>query len=553
MSGAIKAVGSGIGNLAGGISRYASPLINMVPGGNYLNAGLGILGQAGGGGAPTAPPGSTGGSFLDWFKNPQNLALLGLGAGGAYAASKMGALDPRVVTDPRNTATGDLSKLLSGALGGNLGQIFQSGMLPGYTGQFGAGTTSGQQSDIDIVQQALQKFASGDQGQGALQGLNQFAQGGFNVPPEIMSLFGGGGGQNILQGIGGGSDPVSQMLMQLSGTGNPAIDQLLNFQSNSPERQLLLQAGGQNVIGQGQGLLGQAGQLLNSGQGLGAISSLLGGGAGTDINQVAAMLDQARQPALQRDLGNLREQFSFNGLRNSTDLNQGAATLLGNSQAALTGQLANLMPQLAGLQSQNQLGGLSALTSLAGTQGNLGQMAGNLGLGQQQNVLSAFGQAGQLGQGGMGQQLQALLGGGNLLQGQTGQQGNILQSLLGTQLGAGQALQTGGTNQADILSRLFSGQQSNQLQALLGQPGAISMLSQLPGVLGQNAFNLAQGGQNNADTIIQRMIANSTQQQSLMPQILQFLGGTPQQQVGDSLFSQLGGLLAAGAGLKASK
>lgn len=721
MSGAVKAVGKGLS----GVANFASPFASFLPGGSFLTQGAGLLGNAlgGGGGMPAAPgaPAAGGGGILDWFKNPQNLALLGGGAAALFGANKMGAFNPQVVTDPRNQATSAFAQLLQSQLGQGTGGIGSRlaglGTIPGYQGPFFAGATGGQQTDLQMVQDALARYTGGNQGQDILSQIMGTAQsgGGLNLPPEIAALLGGGGGQSILQGLGQGSDPVSQMLMALSGqqgagygqaqsllgnqgnTGasmlaslfgggspeqamlqqlaggannpfisqlarsgqggiaglqqllnfggqnNPALQALMGFDASTPERQLLLGAGGQDVTGGGQDIIRQASQYLMNLPNNADVNQLLAGGQGVDINQIASMLDTARQPGLNRDLANLREQFSFNGLRNSTDLESGASKLMSDSQAALTGQLASIMPQLAGQRSQTSLGALGALGNLGQTLGGLGQAVGNLGLGQQQNVLGAFGQAGQLGQGGNAQLLQAILGGGNLIQGgagqnlqallgagnlqlgqkgvaqsglqgaagattaqqqlinsilgqsgqlglqsqgqninigqilgqlgtsetgqqrdlagllaqlgvtQQGQQQSALQSLLQSQLGAGTALQQGGTQQADILTRLFSGQQGNALQALLAAPGATSMFAQLPGQLGQQAFTMEDIIRQASQQGIQNQIGSFNQQQSLLPSLLAFLSGTPQQQVSDSMFSQLGGLAAAGAGLKASK
>jgi hypothetical protein len=92
---------------------------------------------------------------------------------------------------------------------------------------------------------------------------------------------------------------------------------------------------------------------------------------------------------------------------------------------------------------------------------------------------------------------------------------------------------------ASLLSQLFGNQQNNALQAALGLPGAFSGLSQLPGNLAQQLSTIGQTGFNQQQQNIQNQFSSFTQQQSLIPQLLSFLGGTGPQQYGPSPFQSL--------------
>lgn len=132
-----------------------------------------------------------------------------------------------------------------------------------------------------------------------------------------------------------------------------------------------------NVTGGLQGLsqgTGQAGQ---------ALASLATGQAGPaqGLVEAFAALDQARQAGLQRDLGNIREQFSTGGLRQSTDLARALGARQAESEASFLGQTAPLAAQVAQQQAATQLGaaqslGQQQLGALLGLPGVVAQTLG---------------------------------------------------------------------------------------------------------------------------------------------------------------------------------
>lgn len=76
------------------------------------------------------------------------------------------------------------------------------------------------------------------------------------------------------------------------------------------------------------------------------------------------------------------------------------------------------------------------------------------------------------------------------------------------------------------------------------------MIAQLPGVLGQQAYNLSEAGRQVADTSLQRQYQEFQRQQSLTPQLLSFLSNTPGTTYGPSTLSQVTQAAVGGAGLK---
>lgn len=470
-----KAVG-GLGDILG----KASPLVGMLPGGNWINMATNAMGRLNDGSQTIGGSGifsnlpmpqignpSGGGGFFGGlgsalgsiFGNTNRLGQMagygGLGLLGGMLANKLGVLDPRVVKDPRNQATDWFSNQIRG--GQDVGSLLAGmGTLPGFQGPWTAGTDPNQAQAIEGMGGIFNQFMNGgmQQGQDILGMLGQRAGAGFALPPELQAAMSGATtGNSFLQNLAGGFNP-----------------------------------GGQDMIGQAGNWLGQ--QMNN-----GTIQNLLQGGQTADIGQIGAALDAARRPGLNRDIRDLREQFSFNGLRRGTDIQNAVAARQAESESGMMGQLAGMLPQLTGQSNQTSLGTLNAVANLAGTQGQLGQMLGNLGLGA-----------------------------GNL------------------QLGAAQGLNQSGLGVADLMGNLFNNQQGNSLQALLGMPGAFQGLSQLPGQMANQLFGMGTVLQNQAQQGIQNQIGGFNQQQSMIPGLLAFLGGTPQQQVTPSLLSQLGQL-----------
>lgn len=467
------ALTGGVGGLFGG-GGNTLPEDPAIPWGT-----LGVNDKAGGGGG-----------FMDFLKNNAgtlgNIGLLGatlLGHGNPLSGlGKVGGalLDPRQLNDPRQQGANDFGSLLSGAMKGqDMAGFLQNIMGPAYGGQLNAGANAGQTAALGDANSALASFFGGDMGQSSMNNMNRIAGGGYGVPPEIAALLGQGGangqlGQQIQQLIGGA-------------TGNPAIDNLLNMNNAGPG-------------------VAELSSLFGSGQ----AAALLNGGVGNDLNSIGSAIAAAQQPALDRRLRDLREQFSFNGLRQSTDLNSAAGQATAEAQSQLTGQLAQIAPQLA--QNQNQTG-LGALQALAG----IGGQMGNINTGSQQA-------AGQLIN-------QANLGGAG-----------ALTSLLGQ-----------GSQDASVLASLFNNQMNNQTQAALAQPGAFNMLAQLPQLLAGQNFNMNTQMQNQNQGDLTRNYQAWLQQQSNTPNILSFLGGTGPQQYNQSILQQLAPIMMAGYGMKQAK
>jgi hypothetical protein len=463
------------GALTGGIGGLFGGGGNTLPG-QHADEGFGF------------PAGDQAGGFWNWIKNNGstlgNIGLLGATiAGGGNPLSGIGKgfsalMDPKQLNDPRQQGVNDLSGMMSGAMaGGNFADFVTKMMGPAYGGQLNAGANQGQLDAVGGANSALANFFSGDQGQGSLANINRIAQGGFNLPPEIAALL-GQGGQN---------DQYAQQIQQLIGTDNPAIANLLNMNNAGPG-------------------VAELGQLFNSGQ----AGALLSGGEGNDLNSIGSAIAQAQQPALDRRVRDMREQFSFNGLRDSTDLNAGVGQAVAESQGNLQGILAQLAPQIANTRNQTALGALQAL-------GGIGGQMGNINTGSQQAA-------------------------GQLINQQAGQGISGLSSLFNAQ----------GQN-AGVLASIFNNQNNNATQAALAQPGAFSQIAQLPQLLAQANLGMNTTMQNQQQNDLSRQYQAWQQQQSLMPNLLSILGGTGPQQYNQSLLQQLGPMLMAGYGMKQSK
>lgn len=555
------ALAGGAGGLFGGDGGQSAGVLGS-PGIQGILGQLGVQGTGFPGGASGA--GSPG--FMDFLKN--NMGTIGnLGILGATLAGKGnplsglqnilgGLINPRQVNDPRVNATGDFASILSGAMakGGNIGDMLTKlGLGPAYGGQLNLGQTAGQTSAIGDANSALAQWFGSGAGAGAMDNLNAIAGSGnsLNLPPEIAMLLNGGQGQTLM-------DQINSVI---GGNQNTAISSLLGMGGATPEQTMLQQlaASGNNpFISQLAGLAmptgGGAGgnalaELFSSPQ----ASALLGGGQGNDLNTIAEAIAAAQQPQLNRNVRDLREQFSFNGLRKSTDLNQGVAQLMAESQSGLQGILAQIAPQIAQNQNTTSLGALNALTGIGGQLSQLDQSslasriaaltgasgAQNTQLGTLGNIL---GSAGQLGLGGQSNQIGATGQSGQL---QNQQLSTILQSLIG---GAGAS-----TGQADVLARLFGGQQANATQAALAQPGATSTLAQLPQLLASMNLGMNTTLQSQGQNDLTRQYQAWLQQQSLTPQLLQFLQSAGAPQFTPSLLNTGMNLGLAGAAIKQTK
>lgn len=486
--------------IGGAVTGAIGGLIKGGPMG-AITGGLGGLFGGGGGGGNTLPPdqsalygfgfpggNQSGGGFMDWLKangnTLGNVGLLGatlLGKGNPLAGlGKIGGalIDPRALMDPRQQAANDFGTMLQGAMkGGNFGDFVTKMMGPAYGGQLNAGANAGQTAALGDANSALANFFAGDQGQGSLTNLNNIAGGGYNVPDQIAALL----------GQGGANGQLGQQIQQMVGGANPAIANLLNMNNSGPG-------------------VAELSQLFNSGQ----AAQLLGGGVGNDLNSIGSAIAQAQQPSLDRRMRDLREQFSFAGLRNSTNANDAAAQAAAEAQGQLTGQLAQIAPQLAQNQNQTSLGALQALAGIGG------QM-GNINTGSQQA-------AGQLIN-------QANLGGAS-----------ALTQLLGQ-----------GSQDASVLASLFNNQLSNQTQAAVAQPGAFAQIAGLGQQLAGQNFGLNSLMQQQDQGDLSRNYAAWLQQQSLMPQILGTFGQAGQQQYAPSLLNQLSNIGMTGYALKQSK
>lgn len=350
-----------------------------------------------------------------------------------------------------------------------------TGGIPGAPGAGGAGPTIG----------ALP-------GAGSDANINRIAgQTGLNLPPQIQALL--QGSQNTQSGMAGG--------IQTAASGaSPYIDALAGLAGPN--------GGGGSSSGSNYLMT-----LLQSPQ----AQSLLSGGQGANLNQIGSAISAAAQPGLDRNVRDLREQFSTAGLRDSTDLNMGVSDLMARNQSQITGQLAQIAPQIAQNANSTSLGALSSL-------GGIGQGLGSLGQGDLSARIAALTGAASTGTQAQGNQLSAL------------------NSLLGTTT-------SGNNNTLNSLAGIFGNQQNNQTSAALAQPGAASTVAQLPGQLAAQNYGLNAQSQTLDQSALDRNMQVWLQSQGLTPQILSFLGTTPATQYGPSALTQ--GTNAIGTGLAA--
>lgn len=440
----------GIGNAIGSVAHVASPLIGMLPGGNFINAGIDAISGLSGGQKAAIGGGA---------------ALAGLGLAGGFKP-QVGA------TSNGATATGnDFSNYLGGFLqngGANQQQMNAAltGMLSGRPGDptnlqnyFNAGMGSNGQANIG------QSNAQFDP-----QQINVgFTPQNFN-PTAIASFF--QGGQNF--------NPTAINPQQVVGGFTP---QAVNTQYNPLQASSNFQA---------PGFVNAA--TPNVMQGVGQQANL-----GSVVNPAANVtaMQQLMQNQQKMDIANLRERFGNQAL--------GSGAQLAESQ-----YLANALPQQAlALDQITRANNEQALTQrgqdLQNFLGSRGIDVSQLGLGSQ-NALSQAQMANQFNQGnaqfGAGQDLQAQLAnqGAGLQAAGFGQQGQalnnqFLQGSAAQQLQAMLANQSAGL-QAGQLNNQF-GLDAAQLLQNNQQFGAnyLQNAQQLGNQFGLNAAQL--GSQNN--------------------------------------------------------
>lgn len=531
---------------------------------------------------------------------------------------------PGQINTPRNDVTNLFSGLLAGGIRGGFdvgGRLAQGFTLPGYQGAFGAETNPYQTQGANALSQALSGYDQGT-GQNILSQFLQTISGGasagqggiegrVNNIPGTDTLGAASAGnlplQQLLASIGGSltqsaTNPIAA-LMQLGSGGatsaNPALaallgfkstipglDQLMNFSAGvggergglqdisgvTPEQALLRQFVSGSAGG-AQSALSNAQSMLTSFGSLPAVQSLLSGG-GADIGSVFQALDAQRRIGLNRDIGDLREQFSSQGLRFGTDLANAVTRRQGESETGLNAQMASLLPALLQSQTGAQTAGLNFLAQIP-------QTLTQLGLGQQGNVVAGLAQAGGLGLTGQGTRANALASSGQLGLGEAGMQadllklipqlalqgqglnlealkaaagtgsadlsslvqaltsaGNlginqgaagadVLKNLLTSQTGAAGTLGQESLAGTDILSQFMTAEGAQRLQALLGAPGALQTISAIPTNLATSTFNAGQQMFENQDAAIQRQIADFQANRQLLPLLFSFLGGTP--------------------------
>ena len=371
---------------------------------------------------------------------------------------------------------------------GNLGEFIQNTFTyPGYGKQLTAGQTSQQGLAMGNVINALQ----------APNSLSAVRSGLLN--------FGGEGRPNGLEELFAALPQGTNILDQIA-NGTTTAQNRLGAGTATPERAALA-----SLVGSGAP---QATDLLKS-----LFESRSGAGNNSwDLNSITAALDGQRRFGLDRDVRDIREMFSSQGLRESSNLADAVATRQSESEANLFAELARIAPQLVGAGSSE----LQALTQL-------GTNLGSLELGGQENIIRALTGAGELGLGGASIDTQAL------------------QSILGSQLQAGQSAGQIGLGQADILSQLFQGQQGRELQALLGLPGAEATYGQLGLDQSQSLFNMGEVVRQALQGGLDRQYQDYQFQNQLFPQILSFLSGAPQPTYAPSPFDTItqAGLSAA--------
>lgn len=356
-------------------------------------------------------------------------------------------------------------------LGDFIQQMFS---LPQYRGLMTAGMNPQQQTALQGASAAAGQFfpqqgGISDQIISQLLGQGQQGQGGAPyAPQDITSLLNRLPGQDILSQIAQGGGPGGNVLQQLT-------------QPQDVGQNLLRQLAGQSPFDQSA--------LFN-------LQNLAQGGGQQDYQTLFNAISQGQQGAFNRNLRDIREQYSAGGNRFSSGL-ANAFSQAGTENAQNIGSLlAQLGLQSAGSQNATRLGAASQL--------------GQLGLG-------ARGQTGDI----LSQLVNANLAG----QGQQLNAGQILQQL---GLGASSTLGQQGTGAADILSQLFSGQQGRSLSALQSLPGAQQTLSQLPLQFAQGLFGLGEGARGIQDTALQRQLAEFQRTQgALYPGIANYAAGAP--------------------------
>lgn len=471
-----------------------------------------------------------------------------------FAGQNPGNFNPQIMSFLNNPGMSTLSQLMSG------GSPVQNAIMNL------AGTPSSATG-------TLSPFMQPSQNPGLSQLLSLVQGGGVQPPSSVGSAISALAGQNNVSAPTSVSQAISNLF---SGATQDAT------------------AGAQAPLSNAQNIVSQI-------QNNPALSSLLGGNP-ADFSGVLSAFDTQRQQQLTEDSQNLREEMSNMGLRSSTNLDQAQSNLAAKSQANYDATVAQLIPTLTGQQSQAQEAGLGILSSLPGILQGIGSTSGSLGLGQQGNLISALTGAGGLGVnlgnlnlGSQSNVLQALTSAGNLGLGSgslantnlsnllsgagtagglsasdasrasqvaqtlaslgvtsTGQSGNLLSSLLGSQISAaGQGAQTG-VSGANTLSSLFQGNQQNSLTALLQSPQVLSALNTLPYTLAgaqqglasgdlsalTTPFNMNQTMVSQLNNMVSNAYNNYQQTQSFFPQLLGFLSGS-QAPVTPSLFSQV--------------
>lgn len=464
-------------------------------------------------GFPGGPPGGAGGGM-------QGFGFPGLPGGW----TPNGPQPPAPNTPAGGAVPFDIGQFITGQLS-----------LPQYGGQMTAGANPLQLQAAQASQSGLSQIAPGVT-PSVLAQLFGMAQprGSQQLDPALSSLLGGGGfanqpGANILQQLGLGGGPGSQYLAragQLSASANSPLQQFLGAGAGQ-QQDLLTQLGLSNPAGQAsQFLMRQAGPTGAETQAQGLLGGLAGG---QDLSSLFSQIDAARQQGLNRDVGNLREQFSSAGAGLSTGLAREIANRQQQSQTDFISQIGQL-----GLGAlQNRTGAAAALGGLGGQQGqrqvDIGQILGQLGLGGAGAQTGALSAAGQLGLG--GQQI-----GAGAAQGLTQAQladlsrttdiGQIMQNL---GLQAGSTLGQQGIGQAGLLSQILQGNQANSLSALQSIPGAYQTLLQAPQ---QAAASSANIGDMLRQIQQQSLSAQQAEYQrtagALFPSILQYAAGAPQ-------------------------
>jgi len=102
-----------------------------------------------------------------------------------------------------------------------------------------------------------------------------------------------------------------------------------------------------------------------------ALNSLLGGAATDTMSNLFTALDNQRKQSLNQDIGNLREQYSNNGLRFGTDLSRAITDRQSQSENNLLAQVAGVMPQITAQDIQGKTAGLGFQTQGADILSNL--------------------------------------------------------------------------------------------------------------------------------------------------------------------------------------